>query len=117
MDGVEVLPHLAYSADVDPSDYDNFRSMRYLVKSRRLESFDEVEEAVKHYPRENSLTKTAVDHGFMKLPRSSGRTPQHSYKTAVDRALCQRGSHKPRLGVIKTRWTSSRSTEYFKTAS
>ena len=47
-------------------------------------------------PRENSLVKTAINHSFLKLPRSSDRTPQHSLNTTVDRVLFHRSSHKPR---------------------
>ena len=49
-----------------------------------------------NYPRENSLVKTAINHRFLKLPRSSDRTPQHSLNTTVDRVLFHRSSHKPR---------------------
>lgn len=45
LDGVELLPHPAYSPDCAPSDYSLFRSMQQFLKGRRFESFDEVEEA------------------------------------------------------------------------
>jgi histone-lysine N-methyltransferase SETMAR len=49
LDGVEVLPHPAYSPDVAPSDYGLFRSMQHFMKGRRFESFDEVEEACQEF--------------------------------------------------------------------
>ena len=49
LDGVEVLPHPAYSPDVAPSDYGLFRSMQHFMKRRRFESFDEVEEACQEF--------------------------------------------------------------------
>ena len=45
LDGVEVLPHPAYSPDCAPSDYGLFRSMQHFLKGRRFESFEEVEQA------------------------------------------------------------------------
>ena len=49
LDGVEVLPHPAYSSDVAPSNYGLFRSMQHSMKGRRFESFDEVEEACQEF--------------------------------------------------------------------
>lgn len=49
LDGVEVLPHPAYSPDCAPSDYGLFRSMQHFLKGRRFNSFDEVEEACKEF--------------------------------------------------------------------
>jgi histone-lysine N-methyltransferase SETMAR len=49
LDGVEVLPHPAYSPDVAPSDYGLFRSMQHFMQGRRFESFDEVEEACQEF--------------------------------------------------------------------
>jgi histone-lysine N-methyltransferase SETMAR len=41
LDGVELLPHPAYSPDCAPSDYGLFRSMQHFLKGRRFESFEE----------------------------------------------------------------------------
>ena len=49
LDGVEVLPHPAYSPDVAPSDYGLCRSMQHFMKGRRFESFEEVEEACQEF--------------------------------------------------------------------
>jgi histone-lysine N-methyltransferase SETMAR len=49
LDGVEVLPHPAYSPDTAPSDYGLFRSMEHFLRGRRFESFDEVEEACQEF--------------------------------------------------------------------
>jgi hypothetical protein len=49
LDGVELLPHPAYSPDCAPSDYGLFRSMQHFLKGRRFESFEEVEEACQEF--------------------------------------------------------------------
>lgn len=49
LDGVEVLPHPAYSPDAAPSDYGLFRSMEHFLRGHRFESFDEVEEACQEF--------------------------------------------------------------------
>ena len=49
MDGVEILPHPAYSPDLAPSDYGLFRSMEHFLRGRRFESFEEVEEACQEF--------------------------------------------------------------------
>ena len=49
LEGVEVLPHPAYSPDCAPSDYGLFRSMQHFLKDRRFESFEEVEEACQEF--------------------------------------------------------------------
>jgi histone-lysine N-methyltransferase SETMAR len=49
LEGVEVLPHPAYSPDCAPSDYGLFRSLQHSLKGRRFESFDEVEEACQEF--------------------------------------------------------------------
>ena len=49
MDGLEVLPHPAYSPDLAPSDYGLFRSMEHFLRGRRFESFAEVEAACREF--------------------------------------------------------------------
>jgi histone-lysine N-methyltransferase SETMAR len=46
LDGVEVLPHPAYSPDAAPSDYGLFRSMEHFLRGR---SFESVEEACQEF--------------------------------------------------------------------
>lgn len=49
LDGVEVLPHPAYSPDAAPSDYGLFRSMEHFLRGRRFENVDQVEEACREF--------------------------------------------------------------------
>ncbi len=49
LDGVEVLPHPAYSSDLAPSDYGLFRSMEHFLRGRRFETFDQVEAACREF--------------------------------------------------------------------
>ena len=49
LDGVEILPHPAYSPDCAPSDYGLFRSMEHFLRGHRFETFDEVEQACREF--------------------------------------------------------------------
>ena len=49
LEGVELLPHPAYSPDVAPSDYGLFRSMQHFLKGHQFESFNEIEEACQEF--------------------------------------------------------------------
>jgi [histone H3]-lysine36 N-dimethyltransferase SETMAR len=49
LEGVEILPHPAYSPDAAPSDYGLFRSMQHFLKGRRFESEAEVEVNCKEF--------------------------------------------------------------------
>lgn len=49
LDGIEVLPHPAYSPDLAPSDYGLFRSMVHFFRGRRFETFDQVEAACREF--------------------------------------------------------------------
>ena len=43
LDGIELLPHPAYSPDLAPSDYYLFRSMAHFLRGRNFNNLDEVE--------------------------------------------------------------------------
>ena len=49
LDGVELLPHPAYSPDIAPSDYGLFRSMAHFLCGRRFENFDAVEAGCREF--------------------------------------------------------------------
>lgn len=49
LNGVEVLPHPAYSPDLAPSDYGLFRSMAHFLNGRRFNTFDEVENGCREF--------------------------------------------------------------------
>ncbi|CAF4130745.1 unnamed protein product, partial [Rotaria magnacalcarata] len=49
LDGIEVLPHPAYSPDLAPSDYGLFRSMVHFFRGRRFETFHQVEAACREF--------------------------------------------------------------------
>ncbi len=49
LDGIELLPHPAYSPDLAPSDYGLFRSMSTFLRGRRFDSVDDVEKACREY--------------------------------------------------------------------
>jgi [histone H3]-lysine36 N-dimethyltransferase SETMAR len=44
LQGIEVLPHPAYSPDLAPSDYHLFRAMAHFLKGRQFDSVEEVEQ-------------------------------------------------------------------------
>lgn len=43
LDGIELLPHPAYSPDLAPSDYHLFRSMAHFLRGRRFVNINDVE--------------------------------------------------------------------------
>ena len=49
MEGIEVLPHPAYSPDIAPSDYGLFRSLSTFLRGKQFENFDQVENACKEF--------------------------------------------------------------------
>ena len=49
LDGIEVLPHPAYSPDLAPSNYGLFRSMVHFFRGRRFETFDQFETACREF--------------------------------------------------------------------
>lgn len=49
LDGIELLPHPAYSPDLAPSDYYLFRSMAHFLQGRRFNNIQEVEIGVREF--------------------------------------------------------------------
>jgi histone-lysine N-methyltransferase SETMAR len=46
LDGIELLPHPAFSPDLEPSDYYLFRSMAQFLRGKRFQSVADMEFAV-----------------------------------------------------------------------
>ena len=49
LDGIELLPHPAYSPDLAPSDYYLFRSMAHFLKGRRFNNEEEVKNGCQEF--------------------------------------------------------------------
>ena len=49
LEGIELLPHPAYSPDLAPSDYYLFRSMASFLKGRWFDSVEDVEQGCQVY--------------------------------------------------------------------
>lgn len=49
LQGVELLPHPAYSPDLAPSDYHLFRSMAHFLRGRHFANYEQVEEACQEF--------------------------------------------------------------------
>jgi histone-lysine N-methyltransferase SETMAR len=49
LDGIELLPHPAYSPDLAPSDYHLFRSMAHFLRGRTFKNVEEVETGVRDF--------------------------------------------------------------------
>lgn len=49
LDGMEVLPHPAYSPDLAPSDFHLFRSMAHFLRGRTFDSVEEVENGCREF--------------------------------------------------------------------
>ena len=49
LDGIELLPHPAYSPDLTPSDYYLFRPMAYFLRGRDFTNIREVETGIREF--------------------------------------------------------------------
>jgi histone-lysine N-methyltransferase SETMAR len=49
LEGIELMPHPAYSPDLAPSDYHLFRSMAHFLRGRRFDNDQQVEEACREF--------------------------------------------------------------------
>ena len=49
LDGIELLPHPAYSPDLAPSDYHLFRSMAHFLRGRSFNNLDDVEHGCREF--------------------------------------------------------------------
>jgi histone-lysine N-methyltransferase SETMAR len=49
LEGTELLPHPAFSPDLEPSDYYLFRSMAELLHGKKFQSLADVEVAVEKF--------------------------------------------------------------------
>ena len=49
LEGIEVIPHPAYSPDLAPSDYHMFRSLSHFLQGRRFGSEEEVKNGIAEF--------------------------------------------------------------------
>jgi histone-lysine N-methyltransferase SETMAR len=49
LEGIDVLPHPAYSPDLAPSDYHLFRSMAHFLRGPRFETIEQVERSCREF--------------------------------------------------------------------
>jgi histone-lysine N-methyltransferase SETMAR len=49
LEGIELLPHPAFSPDLDPSDYYLFHSMAQFLRGKKFQSVADVEVAVEEF--------------------------------------------------------------------
>jgi histone-lysine N-methyltransferase SETMAR len=67
LDGIELMPHPAYSPDLAPSDYHMFRSMATFFKGKRFTDVGDVENGCRDFF--SSKPKTWYRHGIEDLAR------------------------------------------------
>jgi [histone H3]-lysine36 N-dimethyltransferase SETMAR len=65
LDGIELLPHPAYSPDLAPSDYHLFRSMAHFLRGRSFNNLDDVEDGCRAFF--GSKDKEWYRHGIEQL--------------------------------------------------
>jgi histone-lysine N-methyltransferase SETMAR len=49
LEGIELLPHPAFSPDLEPSDYSLFRSMAQFLRGKKFQSVASVEVVAEEY--------------------------------------------------------------------
>jgi histone-lysine N-methyltransferase SETMAR len=49
LEGIELLPHSAFSPDLEPSDYYLFHSMAQFLRGKKFQSVADVEDAVEEF--------------------------------------------------------------------
>lgn len=49
LEGIEILPHPAFSPDLAPSDYHLFRSMAHFLRGRQFENIEQVENGCREF--------------------------------------------------------------------
>jgi histone-lysine N-methyltransferase SETMAR len=65
LEGIKLLPHPAFSPDLEPSDYHLFRSMAQLLRCIKFQSVADVEVAVEEFFA--SKNKEWFNHAFNEL--------------------------------------------------
>jgi histone-lysine N-methyltransferase SETMAR len=75
LEGVELLPHPAFSPDLEPSDYYVFRSMAQFLHSKKFQSVADVEVAVEEFFA--SKDKEWFYQVFKKLTEKWVKTVEH----------------------------------------
>jgi histone-lysine N-methyltransferase SETMAR len=60
LEGIELLPHPAFSPDLEPSDYYLFRSMAQFLRGKKLQSVADMEVAVEEYSASKDILSLAT---------------------------------------------------------
>jgi histone-lysine N-methyltransferase SETMAR len=75
LEGIELLPHPAFSPDLEPSDYYPFRSMTQFLCGKKFQSVADVEVAVEEYFA--SKGKEWFYQAFKELAETWVKTTEH----------------------------------------
>jgi histone-lysine N-methyltransferase SETMAR len=74
-EGIELLPHPAFSPDLEPSDYYLFRSMAQFLRGKKFQSVADVEVAVEKFFA--SKDKEGFYQAFKELAEKWVKTIEH----------------------------------------